>query len=97
MSALTRLRGLVTEYVEMGDTRPVVLTVGDLRALDAALRRLSDRQSDAQYALGVRDGLRAWHGEWTPEKVRELEERVARMRDAVIEDRKAERAGGGQS
>jgi hypothetical protein len=46
MNAIINLRELVDDYEEMGATREVVLTVGDLRALVAAVEALSTTAPD---------------------------------------------------
>lgn len=46
-------------------------------------------EADAAYARGVDAGLRAWHGNWSPEEVRRVMERNERLKLDVVEARAA--------
>lgn len=49
-------------------------------------------EADAAYARGVDAGLRAWHGDWSPEEVRRVMERNERLKLDVVEARAAARS-----
>ena len=72
-------------------TPPPARTPAVLRDLLVAAKRAEKQAAvaaDENYVLGVTYGLRAWHEEWSSERVAEEGPRLERMREAIREARR---------